>query len=427
MPTKAPRIYSIHPPSFPIPKSFVLSNGLPVFLIEGGSQELIKLELIFYSGRPYESRPLVGRVTNSQLIEGSEQVYGPELVEELDFFGTSLELPFNLDAGRMSLYLLSKHLEEVLKLIGKIFQKPAYPLKELNAYKSRNQQKLREDLEKIDVLAYRRITELVFGQKHPYGYNSSAEKYRQIDRLDLVEHFEKWYRAENAALIISGKLPKFTRDVLENTLGQSISNGFSGQMPTIKEEGSMPYGIYPMEVENNQQTAIRVGRVMFNKSHPDYVGLFVLTTVLGGYFGSRLMGNLREEQGLTYNAYAHLETFRYGGYFGIGTEVSRGKEELAIQSIHHEVNQLKQKLIPNEELKMVKNYLLGSYLNLIDGPFNQASAWRELLIEDLPPDYFDRENNAIKAITNRELRELANKYLNLDKMYWAIIGNTNFR
>jgi predicted Zn-dependent peptidase len=70
---------------------------------------------------------------------------------------------------------------------------------------------------------------------------------------------------------------------------------------------------------------------------------------------------------------------------------------------------------------------LGSYLNLIDGPFNQASAWRELLIEDLPPDYFDRENNAIKAITNRELRELANKYLNLDKMYWAIIGNTNFR
>ncbi len=425
MPPKAPRIFAIHPPPFPTPKSYVLSNGLNVFTIEGGSQELIKLELIFLSGRPYERQPLVGRVTNSLLIEGSEQINGPELAEALDFFGTSLELPFNLDTGRLSLYVLSKYFEEVLSLIGRIFQKPAYPIKELNAYKSRNQEKLKEDLEKIDVVAYRKITELVFGQHHPYGYNSSEEKYLAINREVLVAHFDQWYRAENASLIISGKVPLHAREILERTLGRSIDNGFREETPRIEKDQLLPYGVYPIEVAHNQQTAIRVGVEMFNKSHPDYVGLFVLTTVLGGYFGSRLMGNLREEQGLTYNAYAHLETFRYGGYFGIGTEVSKGKEELAIQSINHEVKQLKEKLIPNEELKMVKNYLLGSYLNLIDGPFNLASAWRELLIERLPPDYFERENNAIKALTSKDLRELANKYLNLDKMYWAIVGNTN--
>ena len=166
---------------------------------------------------------------------------------------------------------------------------------------------------------------------------------------------------------------------------------------------------------------------MFTKSHPEYVGLFVLTTVLGGYFGSRLMGSLREDYGLNYNVYAHLVTFRYGGFFGIGTEVSKGKEEQAIQSIYHEVKKLKEKLISNEELKMVKNYLSGSFLNLIDGPFNQASALRELVIEDLPLDYFEKENEIIRSITSQNLRELANKYLNLDKMYWAIIGNTNYR
>ncbi|MEY2950338.1 MAG: M16 family metallopeptidase [Saprospiraceae bacterium] len=427
MPPKAPRIYAIQPPTFPAPKNFVLSNGLKVFLIEGGSQELIKLEIIFNSGRPYESRPLVGRVTNSLLIEGSDPITGSDLAEKLDFFGTSLELPFNLDTGRISIYLLSKHLKEVLKLIGKIFQKPAFPIKELDAYKNRNQAKLKEDLEKIDVLAYRRITELVFGKKHPYGYNSSEEKYRKINRDDLIEHFDKWYRAENATLILSGKFPANTRDILEATLGQAIPNGFSGEQPKIKKDSLLPFGIYPMETENNQQTAIRVGGNMFNKSHPEYVGLFVLTTVLGGYFGSRLMGNLREDYGLTYNVYAHLETFRYGGFFGIGTEVSKGKEEQAIQSIYHEVKKLKEKLISNEELKMVKNYLSGSFLNLIDGPFNQASALRELVIEDLPLDYFEKENEIIRSITSQNLRELANKYLNLDKMYWAIIGNTNYR
>lgn len=427
MSLKAPRIYAVRPPSFPVPKRFVLSNGLPVYTIEGGSQALTKVELIFYSGRPYESAPLVGRVTHSLMIEGSEQINGPELAEELDFFGTAIELPFNLDTGRISLHLLSKHFEDVLKLVGRVFQKPSYPLKELNAYKSRNREKLKEDLEKIDVLAYRKITELVFGQKHPYGYNSSEEKYSKIERLALVEHFDKWYRAENAALIISGNCPANIREVLESTLGQTINNGFVGEKPILREEPLLSFGVYPMEVENNQQTAIRIGGKMFNRSHPDYIGLFVLTTVLGGYFGSRLMGSLREEQGITYNAYAHLDTFRYGGYFGIGTEVSRGKEEQAIQSINHEVKQLKEKLIPHEELKMVQSYLLGSYLNLVDGPFNQASALRELLIEDLPLDYYDIENERIKTITSHNLRELANKYLNLDKMYWTIVGNTHKR
>ncbi len=425
MPPKAPRIYPIQPPPFPIPKSFILSNGLKVFLIEGGSQELIKLEIIFFSGRPYESQPLIGRVTNSLLIEGSDQITGSDLAEKLDFYGTSLELPFNLDAGRISIYLLNKHFKEVLKLIGKIFQNPAFPIKELDAYKNRNQARLKEDLEKIDVLAYRSITELVFGKEHPYGYNSSEEKYLKIGRKELIEHFEKWYKAENAAVILSGKLPTNTRDILEGTLGQTIHNGFNGELPKIKRETLLSYGVYPMEMENNQQTAIRVGGNMFNKSHPDYVGLFVLTTVLGGYFGSRLMGSLREDQGLTYNVYAHLETFRYGGFFGIGTEVSKGKEKEAIQCIHQEVKKLKEKLISNEELKMVKNYLSGSFLNLLDGPFNQASALRELLIEDLPLDYFEKENVKIRSITSQNLRDLANKYLNLDKMYWAIIGNTN--
>lgn len=427
MAPKAPRIYAIHSPTFPTPKSFVLANGLPVYLFEGGTQDLIKLELIFYSGRPYEKQPLIGRVTNSLLNEGSEQISGPELAEELDFFGTAIELPFNLDTGRMALYLLGKHFEEVLKLIGKVFQKPLFPVKELNAYKSRNQERLKEDLGKIDVLAYRKITELIFGPEHPYGYNSSEDKYLGVKRQDLFSHFDRWYKAENAALIISGKVPADSRAILDRTLGLTIPNGFSrGELP-IGNCSIVPHGIYPIELENNQQTAIRVGAKMFNKSHPDYIGLFVLTTILGGYFGSRLMGSLREDQGLTYNAYAHLDTFRYGGYFGIGTEVSKGKEEQAIQSIYKEVEQLKNKLIPQLELKMVKNYLLGSYLNLIDGPFNQASAWRELLIENLSIEYFEKENIGIKSITSQNLRDLANKYLNLDKMYWAIVGNTHFR
>ena len=170
------------------------------------------------------------------------------------------------------------------------------------------------------------------------------------------------------------------------------------------------------------QTAIKIGMKLFPRNHEDYAGMYFLNSVLGGYFGSRLMSNIREEKGYTYNIYSEVDVMKHDGLFMVGTEVSDEFAENTQEEIFKEINTLRTELIKEDEMKMVRNYLLGRILNYIDGPFNSSGLLKSILLSNLGDDYFEKLIDTIKNIQSSELRDLANKHLRPEDMWVITVG-----
>lgn len=417
--TTAPEIREISDLKLPLPTVHTLDNGIPVYETRMGTQEILKLEILFYAGRPAEVKMLTARATASLLREGTENYTSADIAEQVDFYGGTLSTPVNLDASNVVLYSLTKHFEKLLAIVSEMVTKPVFPAEELTAFGERNIQRLSVDLMRTDVVAYRKITELIYGATHPYGYNSSEEAYRALTREDLVEHFERNYHAGNCKIFISGKITSAHIDLLNEYLGKTIPAG-EADPPVFAQYLPPPQRVRIPHPESIQ-TAIRIGRRLFNRSHPDHSGMFVLNTVLGGYFGSRLMTNIREEKGYTYNIFSSHDPMMYDGYFYIGTEVSNDLTDKTRTEIYKELERIRTELIDDEELNMTKNYLLGNMLTLIDGPFNVADVVKTYIAEDLPVSKFAELVTTIKEITAEELRDLAVKYFKKEDMWEVIV------
>lgn len=418
--TRPPQIHDIATLALPEPRCLRLSNGMPAYITSKGTQEVIKLEVAFHAGRPFERKPLVARAATSLLREGGARYSGADVAEMLDFYGGSLSLPFQMDTANVVLYSLNKHLGALLPVLEDVLSCPRYPEEELQAFIRRNQQRLAVDLSKNDTVAYRQITELFFGERHPYGYNSTAAAYGALQRQDLLAHHERLFRAGNAAVFISGKVADSALAAIDEALSRAVPPG-EAAVPDVAAVETRPERVYLQQGEASQ-SALRIGRKLFGKGHEDYESFYVLNTVLGGYFGSRLMENIREEKGYTYNIYSMLDTMRYGGCFYVGTEVSQAYVPDTLEQIYLEMERLQEELIPEEELQMVRNYLLGNFLTMVDGPFNISEVVRTFVLEGQPLSKFGQLVQAVKAVQPESLRQLARKYFRKEDMWEVVVG-----
>lgn len=422
---KPPRIFQINPPLFPFPKEYQLSNGIKVYCTNMGTQDVIKLEVVVFSGRPYEQKKMISRVTGSLLKEGAGNLNAVAIAESFDYYGSSLSHPVQMDTSHLVVHSITEHFSSILSMVAMMLREPSFPKNELESYLKRGKQKLLIELTKGEVVAYRKITELIYGIDHPYGYNSEPSDFDEIKREDLIEHFERLYYPDNTVIFLSGKFGEREVEALDNTIGKWVSS--KKGLPRILKKLEVENGSKVIErigMSEMQQTAIRIGRRLFKRDHADFAGMFVLNTILGGYFSSRLMNNLREEKGLTYNIFSAIDTMKYDGYFCIGAEVNNENSLIAVEEIMKEIHVLRNQEVGREELKMVKNYLIGNYLNLLDGPFNVSDALKSLVIEDISFDHYDQLMVKIKNISAEEIRELAIKYLNPGDLTEVIVGPT---
>lgn len=417
---RAPRIKDIGKLRLPPVGVHQLDNGIPLYEINMGTQEVLKLEIAFLAGRPYEHKRLAGRATASQLKEGTRQFTSSQIAEQIDFFGSTLSFPFHLDTSNLIYYSLSKHFGKAMPIIEDVLAAPSFPEKELQLFIQRNQRELEVELTKNDVVAYRQVTESFFGAQHPYGYNSMPETYADLRRDDLQAHFERLYNSSNCAVFISGKTTPDVLAMLNESLCRAIRPGQAPQPvfpPTPEQAGHLK-----IPLPNTVQTAIRIGRRLFSRHHPDYYGMYVLNTILGGYFSSRLMANIREEKGYTYNIYSMLDAMHHDGCFYIGTEVGNEFVEDTLKQIYLEIHKLQEELVEEEELSMVRNYLMGNFLTMLDGPFSVSEVVRTQVVEGLPLDYYEGLVDKVRAITAEEIQHLAQKYLRQEDLWEVIVG-----
>lgn len=418
--TKAPEIRMPEDVQLPTYEKHLLDNGIPVYEVHLGTQEVVKLELVFDAGRPFEHKQLVARATTSLLREGTATHSGSEIAELFDFYGCSLSLPFNLDTGNVVIYSLSRYLDQVLPILKDILENPSFSASELASFVQRKQQLLREDLTKNEVVAYRTITELIFGSEHPYGYNSVEDTYAALKRDDLQHHFDRTFTIDNCTIFLSGKTTPAHFESLNKYIGRLSRRGEIVQtnFPSLPEVAGTQF----LERPDTIQTALRMGRRLFNRQHEDYHGMYVLNALLGGYFGSRLMTNIREDKGYTYHIFSQLDVMKFDGYLYIGTEVGNEFVSATRDEIYKELALLRNKAVSEQELEMVKNYLIGTYLTMIDGPFQASELIKTIVLEDLPRDFFSKLVQTTRKITAKQLQDLANKYLQERDIWQVSVG-----
>ncbi|MCB0686666.1 MAG: insulinase family protein, partial [Saprospiraceae bacterium] len=351
-----PPLFQVAQINFPTPEIRTFSNGLQVYVIEGGSQEVCKIDFMFLAGRPFEEKKLVAATMASIIKEGSALFSAASIADEVDLLGATLSSPFSFDHISLQLTCLSKHVIRLIPILVDIIRHPTFDEGELSLFKKRTERRLAVDLSNNEVIAYRKATEQYFGSVHPYGYNSDITLYQQIAREDLLLHHQRFFQPHNGILFISGRLPEALLDDLEHKLaGWTDTN----PLPTPVLPGKEITHETIIENMGKSQSAIRVGRRLFNRNHEDWPAMFVLNTILGGYFGSRLMKNLREEKGYTYGVQSTLESLKYDGYISISLETERKFVKKALKGIYQEIDILQNDLVPTAEMQMVKNYIGG--------------------------------------------------------------------
>jgi len=390
------------------PKASHLTNGIPFYLLKSGETPVIRIEFIFKAGNYYESQAGLSLFTSKMLREGSQNFTGSELEEKIAFYGGFLEVNQGMDRVTVAVYILSKHLTNVLPVLIELITKPAFPEKEFLNLKNITKQNLKINLQKTSYLASAGFKESLFGKEHPYGRTLTEEAIDSIDLAKISSYYNNYFNSKNCIILVCGSGSEDFHKIFNDSFGQ-LSWG-KNHDAVVTNNSSQYYGERKIEKENTVQASIRLGRMMFALQHPDYYKANLLIEILGGYFGSRLMKNIREDKGLTYGISASLVNLEHAGYFAIGTDVKKEFTEQTLEEIHKEINLLKTELVGEEELTTVKNYLLGSFLNSLTTPFALGDKFKTICFNNLNYSFYDNYLESMKTITASELQETANKY-----------------
>jgi len=419
----------VQPPVFPVEKvvipeakSFRLNNGVPVYLIEAGTEDIMRIEFIFKAGLVKEDLPLLASTCNMMLSEGSKNYSSEELNRLLDYYGIFLNQSAEKDSAGIVLFFLNKHIEKVLELSREILFHPVFPEPELNSLMKKRLRWYLVNREKVQTLAIDQFFESLFGKNHPYGHQVIESDFENITPSYLSDFHRGNYTTENMAVIISGKINNRTAELLDFFFGNIDSGG------TDKEDNSnLIRGEKLKKVHINKpgtvQTSVRIGSTTINKRHSDYPGLKVLDSILGGYFGSRLMKKIREEKGYTYGISSSLSSLDLSGYKVISTEVGQKNCQKTIDEIFREIKLLQNVPVMKEEMAVVRNYMSGEMVRMFDGPFALAESFRSAWEFDLDNSYYYRLAEKIKTITTNEIIELARTYYNIDELYEITVGS----
>lgn len=397
----------------------VLKNGVEVYTINAGAEDVLQLECVFYAGNWMEEQPLVAATANYLLKSGTTKHNAFRLNEYIDYYGAFLSRACYNETATLTLSTLTKHLPQLLPVVKDILTDAQMPDTELDLYKQTMKQRLQVNLKKSDFVAGRLIDTYLFGEEHPYGRFTREESFDQLDRDTLLQFYKKYYQQGKLILFVAGRLPNNLEQLLNDCFGD-----LQVQPVTVSPIAIQPATEKKYRINNDAssvQGSVRLARPFPNRKDPDFTPAQVLNTVFGGFFGSRLMSNIREEKGYTYGIGSYLMNHLQQNAWMISTEAGKDVCEATITEVYKEMQLLREELVDDEELLLVKNYLLGSILGDLDGPFQIIGRWKNVVLHGLEHDYFQKSIQTIKNITPEQLRELANKYLQPQDFYELVV------
>lgn len=398
---------------------YVLDNGVAVYAVDAGAEEVLQIEWVFYAGNWFEHKNLVAASTNFLLKNGTSTKNAFEINEHFEYYGAYLNRNCYNETATLSIHTLSKHLEHLLPVVKELITDSQFPQEELDTYRQNMKQRLNVNLKKGDFVAGRLIDAYLYGEEHPYGRYSKFEDFDALTREELVSFFEQYYQKGRLVIFVAGKLPANTFELLNKSFGDLKTRPVAASPIAVAPAAEKKYRV--INDPAGVQGAIRIAAPFPNRHHPDFMKVQVLNNLFGGFFGSRLMSNIREDKGYTYGIYSYLQNHIQQSAWVISTEAGRDVSEATVAEVYKEMERLRNEPVDEEELLLVRNYMMGSILGDLDGPFHIINRWKNIILNDLNGQFFYDQINTIKSVSAKELQHLANKYLLPENFYELIV------
>lgn len=420
--TIAPPSQTIEQVSIPKAEKVILDNQVPVYMVQAGEQPVVRLELIFEAGSRYENHIGEAYFASKMLSEGTSSHSATEISEYFDQYGAFLEVGHSVERLAITIHGLTKHLPKLLPLLQEMIADSIIPEKELQVQKNISSQSLKINLEKSSYVAGKVFREQIYGANHPYGKSLTLETIAAITRDGVNDFYQKQIRGKSFRIFLAGKFSNEEVQALNQHLGQIPveSPNHSVIIDNISEI-KHPESIL-VERLDNLQSSIRLGKRMFGRTHPDFFKFIVTNTIFGGYFGSRLMKNIREDKGFTYGISSGLVPQRYGGYLVMGTDVKKEYTQQTLDEIAKEISRIQTTPVEEDEMDTAKNYMIGSLVGSLNTPFEVADRQKVILLDELPADFYDNYIQKIRAVTPLDIIEMANTYFKQEDLCEVVVG-----
>lgn len=403
------------------PEMTRLGNGIPVYLIGKGAIDLLRIEFVINAGQMMEKTHLAASMANAMLTEGTDTHDAMTLNDLIDRTGAIFNHTADKDTASLVAVTLSRKLDEVMALAAEVLFSPSFPENEFRMLVDKRKQAFQIGRQRTSVIAREEFYRALCGNSNPYGRITVIEDYDSLTTGTVREFHSLWYRPENMYLTVAGHEPQKALGVLEKYFGSHPSRWHRPEYPAIRFETAKPGRIF-REVSNSVQSTVRLGWKGITKDHQDYHGLQVASTILGGYFGSRLMRNIREDKGYTYGIHSIAGSFHGMGFITIVSEVASQYRENALSEIRKEITDLSRNEVGPEELMIVRNHIMGETARMFDGPFAVAETIRSIIDYDTGHDYFTRFVRTVETITPAEIKELFKAYFKIDDAFEIIAG-----
>jgi predicted Zn-dependent peptidase len=285
---------------------------------------------------------------------------------------------------------------------------PSLPEEELDIQKKIANQSYLVSIEKTATEANKIFREGLFGANHSFGKTLQPSEIDIVARAEISDFHSEFLKNSSFNVFLTGNFSDKDVQLTQAYFQQKSSNSLSAliKSPVLQDVFNLK-----IEKQGSVQSTIRLGRRMFNRHHPDFFKFLVFNTILGGFFGSRLMKNIREEKGLTYGISSSIVPLVDEGYWSIGADVKKENVPLALEEIQKEIDVLKNQQVTEGELSLVKNYMKGSVLSSTNTVFDIMDKHKAILHENLPEDFYNVMLQRIDAVSAQEVQEMANKYM----------------
>ncbi len=418
-----PVIHPIEEYVFPKMEKCMLSNETPYYVIPYGPEEMVRVDCVIEAGTLQQAKFFVASFTHRLQREGTLQHTSKEIAELLDFYGASF-LSSTMECHTVfTLLTLPKHLTVLLPLFREILFEPTFPEDEFELLQKSEKQSFELNESKVTTMAHRGLKRCIYGADGTLGKAPQCADYDRIELDDIRNFYATYCSIDYCTFFLSGNASSAVRKELDACFGQ-LKRNKETRLPLT------PYVEYPsadrklyIEKANSVQSAVFVGKRLFPLSHPDFHKVSILNTVLGGYFGSRLMTNIREEKGYTYGINSALRRSSKGVLAVVATQTATQYVQPLLVELYKEMDRLCEELVPEEELDTVKNYLLGDMLRSVDGSFSIVDAYIGLTLEhEDVSDFYGEKLKTIQTITSQDLLAVAQQYFRKEEYYEVIAG-----
>lgn len=422
--TLQPPVGELTFPALPRFTTTVLPSGARLHVLDRDAGDLCLLTVICRGASSEANSPAVSALRSILRKEGSRLYTGPVIADTLDYNGAWLKQSDTAHFTLLSVYCLTSKLDAVLPLLRDMVFNPVFPH---NAFETRRDTLARTieiSMNDVEYLAKCQSDAIIMGDTHPLARIETPQSIRELSRETIATFHDRFTSPGNIELLLAGPVSDGVIGKIAETFSPTADAPTGDEPLRILPFNAAPAGTYRTTIlPGARQSAVNIVLPAIPRNHPDYLPLRLTVSALGGYFGSRLMSNIREEKGLTYGIGASLIGVRDGAYVQISADTTNHNVALLVDEVRKELTDLAANPPEDDELTRFRRAVASNLAAILETPYSIADYRASMIIGGMDDDYFARQLKVLDSMSPAMISEMASKYLRPELLSVAVAGD----